>query len=266
MSSVLQSPKDTPLEFFQDPDRPPSARMSDRPGGAFSGLRPSSFTTSRGTPSIRIPSITEERGETTIKGNPLLAGPKYFSGGGGGGGGGAGDFGRSNSSVAGETWHASRTKISGSTSRERSTSSSSSKDNLEEEEGKEEDRGVGHSKGKGSLVAKLFRDGSRHFSTRMSFEGDVSPGAFLEDQFSSVDNSTHTVDTTGSALFSNNRLSDSSIGAHITTAAQQRRTQTTSTSRATYASGFNRRRRWASHRCIWRVECMTLHCCYNVPV
>jgi len=33
VSSVLQSPKDTPLEFFQDASRPLSARMSDKPGG-----------------------------------------------------------------------------------------------------------------------------------------------------------------------------------------------------------------------------------------
>lgn len=86
VASVLQSPKDAPLEFFQDSTRPLSARMSDRPGGAFSGLRPTSFSRGSRPARSRVSSITEE--EQT--GDQPLVSQSYSEG-----------FGRSESSIGG---------------------------------------------------------------------------------------------------------------------------------------------------------------------
>lgn len=84
---MLQSPKDAPLEFFQDSTRPLSARMSDKPGGAFSGLRPTSFSRGNRPARSRVSSITEE--EQTGE-QPLVS--QSYSGG----------FGRSESSIGGD--------------------------------------------------------------------------------------------------------------------------------------------------------------------
>lgn len=235
MSSVLQSPKDMPLEFFQDPDRPSSARMSDRPGGAFSGVRPLSFNISKGTPRVRIPPIDEEvKRPSSLK--TILGVPKYFSSGG------AGGFGRSDSSVTGDSSHQSRRWSSTKRYSEHSTTGNSSG-----ERDSSEERGADPSSGKLSSAAKLFRDGSRHFSTRVSFEDDIVPGALLGPQFKSVETSLHAIDTTGNTVYSSTRVLDSSTGGHITTAAQQRRAQA-ATSRLADGSGLGRRRRWALYR------------------
>lgn len=232
MSSVLQSPKDMPLEFFQDPDRPSSARMSDRKSGAFSGVRPLSFNISKGTPRVRIPPIDEEGKRPSSRKN-ILGIPKYFSGGG------AGGFGRSDSSLAGDSSHLSRRRSSDRRSREHSTTG-----NSPGEMDSSEERGVDPSSRKLSLATKLFREGSRHFSTRVSFEDDTVPDALLRPQFNSVETSLHAIDTTGNTVYSSTRVLDSSTGGHITTAAQQRRAQA-ATSRTADGSGFGRWRRWA---------------------
>lgn len=86
VASVLASPKDAPLEFFQDASRPLSARMSDKPGGAFSGLRPTSFVHGTRMARSRVSSITEEE-QTGVQ--PLVS--QSYSGG----------FGRSESSIGG---------------------------------------------------------------------------------------------------------------------------------------------------------------------
>lgn len=117
VSSVLQSPKDSPLEFFQENGRPLSARMSDKPGGAFSGLRPNSFTRPKAARS-RVTSIEEESLTDAFAAAAI-------GGVGGGGAGGVGiqslvsetysGFGRSGSSIGAERPISTR-RIVGSTS------------------------------------------------------------------------------------------------------------------------------------------------------
>ncbi|CAN0437612.1 unnamed protein product, partial [Ectocarpus sp. 12 AP-2014] len=104
VASVLQSPKDTPLEFFQDGSRPLSARMSDKPGGAFSGLRPTSFSIARGPARSRVSSIEEEDRRA---GNQPLVSQSY-----------SGGFGRSESSLGAGGAISSR-RIAGSRSADR---------------------------------------------------------------------------------------------------------------------------------------------------
>ncbi|CAM9778217.1 unnamed protein product, partial [Scytosiphon promiscuus] len=105
VASVLQSPKDTPLEFFQDSGRPLSARMSDKPGTAFSGLRPTSFSRGRGPARSRVSSIEEE--DLRAGEQPLVS--RSHSGG----------FGRSESSLGGGDRPISSRRIAGSKSGER---------------------------------------------------------------------------------------------------------------------------------------------------
>lgn len=96
----MQSPKDTPIQTFEDADRPRSARLSDKPGNAFSGLRPRSFSRVRGSRS-RVTSIEEEEIKTGTQ--PLVS--HSLSGG----------FGRSESSIGAERTISSR-RIAGSRS------------------------------------------------------------------------------------------------------------------------------------------------------
>ena len=103
---MLQSPKDMPLDFFQDVGRPLSARMSDRPGGAFSGLRPQSFQRVKAPARSRVSSIEEEDLRVANGQQPLVS--HSLSGG----------FGRSESSIGGDRPISSR-RITGSKSGER---------------------------------------------------------------------------------------------------------------------------------------------------
>lgn len=192
VSSVLQSPKDTPLEFFQDSGRPLSARMSDKPGGAFSGLRPRSFSRVKGPMRSRVSSI-EEEDIMSARGQQPLVGQKSYSGAG------AGGFGRSESSVGGGGGDRplSSRRIAGSRSRERKIPRNRSRE-VDNSSGEKE---VGRSRSNsGSVGRKSVPGGGRGLASQPAPAKDGRSHPLLKSQHNSVGTALHAIDTTGSAI------------------------------------------------------------------
>lgn len=201
VSSVLQSPKDTPLEFFQDSGRPLSARMSDKPGGAFSGLRPRSFSRVKGPMRSRVSSI-EEEDIMSARGQQPLVGQKSYSGAG------AGGFGRSGSSIGASDRPLSSRRISGSRSRERRIPGSRSREgggaggvgnsSSGEREMDERPRSTSSSSGR-----KDISNGARGMGSPLPSSAPGQDGAtrsLLKSQHNSIGTALHAIDTSGSAI------------------------------------------------------------------
>lgn len=238
MASVLQSPKDAPIEFFQESGRPLSARMSDKPGGAFSGLRARSFSLVKAPPRARVSSIEEENSRAARGEQPLV--PDSNSG-----------FGRSESSIGTERQISTR-RITGSTSGEGVNGGPYGGDlggggaggigrgrsgRYEREARRRSSRSRSQSRGSGassgpsqsslsstSQVEKrtLLRGGSRGLGSPPPADSESRAHALLRSQHNSVGTALHAVDHADSLAAERVATAVSSTGGKVTTSAPRR--------------------------------------------